>query len=354
MIRNDERITRLESIMKNDAMSYTGRLAVVAHDKELFDYVYQKTSFLVDSEETTYPLTTRINFVLSGLSAIPLCPTCGATLKFLKSKNRFQHHCCPRCAVKDKETQRKRVCTCMDRYGATSFNNHEKQKATMLSRYGIESALCKSEFRDKGANTKEKRYGSSTYNNPTKTTLTCEERYGIGNGRNYKKAEKTMESRYGVKTYLLSEEVNAIRNNETVQRKIQETKRIRHTFRASSLEEECYHILMGVFGKEDVVRQYKSAKYPYLCDFYIPSKDLYIEFNGHWSHGKHAFDNGNKEDLQIADKWRTRGTRFYLKALWVWTEYDVEKRKIASREKINRKEFWTITELKEYLKGERL
>jgi len=33
-----------------------------------------------------------------------------------------------------------------------------------------------------------------------------------------------------------------------------------------------------------------------MCDFYIPSEDLFIELNRHWSHGGHFYDPNNIED----------------------------------------------------------
>ena len=40
----------------------------------------------------------------------------------------------------------------------------------------------------------------------------------------------------------------------------------------------------------DVIRSYSTDKYPYNCDFYIPSKDVYIECNFHWTHGYMKYD----------------------------------------------------------------
>lgn len=47
----------------------------------------------------------------------------------------------------------------------------------------------------------------------------------------------------------------------------------------SKPEELMYERLVHRFGAQDVVRQYKSDRYPFLCDFYIPLMDLYIELN---------------------------------------------------------------------------
>ena len=339
---------RIDSIMKNDTMPYVTRLSIVRRDQVLYPFIMRKTAFLEDSSEIEYSLGARVKMLLFGISSIPTCPICGKKLKYLKSKRRFQHHCSPHCALSDKEAQKKREATCIARYGRKSFNNHQKQKATMLQRYGIVSALCESPFREKGRKTLKEKYGTPTYNNPSLVTKICKARYGTG--RNNAKVKATIRRRYGVDTYLMSEEVIAMRNSKTIQAKIQATKRKRHTFNVSSEEEECYAILVKRFGKEDVVRQYKSALYPYLCDFYIPSRDLYIEYNGHWSHGKHPYDERSEEDRRVVQKWQRNGTKFYKKAVWVWTDYDVKKRNCAFANNLNYREFWTLREIEHFLK----
>ena len=46
------------------------------------------------------------------------------------------------------------------------------------------------------------------------------------------------------------------------------------------------------------IPQYQSEQYPFLCDFYLPDYDIYIELNLYWSHNKHYFDKTNAEDLE--------------------------------------------------------
>ena len=350
MNKSNKEFLKLYSIMNNDAIRINTKLSQVRKDSSLIGYIYGATSFLKDSSQCIYPIGVRINFILDGVHSNPTCPTCGEILKYLPSKRRFQNHCCPHCALIDPKAQEKRKKTCLIRYGNESFNNHKKQVETMERRYGVSSALSHSIMREKGLKTKQERYGTPTYNNPEKTTSCCKQRYGTG--RNNAKVKATMLKRYGVETYLVSDEVNSIRNCPEIQSRIQETKRKNHTFNVSKLEDECYKLLCEHYGYEDVKRQYRTEEFPYNCDFYITSLGLYIEFNGHWSHGKHPFDPTNKNDLEVAEKWNKKKSPFYNRALWVWTVYDVEKRKVAKDRKINRIEFWTIQEIKKFLKGE--
>ena len=57
----------------------------------------------------------------------------------------------------------------------------------------------------------------------------------------------------------------------------------------SKSEDAFYKSLKITFN--DVVRQYyDKERYPFNCDFYIPSIDLFIEYQGHPSHGIEPYD----------------------------------------------------------------
>ena len=95
----------------------------------------------------------------------------------------------------------------------------------------------------------------------------------------------------------------------------------------------------------DIIRQYSSDLYPYLCDFYIPSLNLYIELNNHWTHGPHPFDPNNEEDIKLLEYWKSKNTKFYDNAIKTWTERDVNKRQIAFNNNLNLIEIKNIEEL---------
>ena len=55
------------------------------------------------------------------------------------------------------------------------------------------------------------------------------------------------------------------------------------TYKKSKKEDECYELLIKKY--DNVIRQYRDEnRYPFNCDFYIPNEDLFIEFNGYWTH----------------------------------------------------------------------
>ena len=114
------------------------------------------------------------------------------------------------------------------------------------------------------------------------------------------------------------------------------------SFNSSKIEDDLYELLIDKFDKCDIKRQYKSAKYPFLCDFYIKSLDLYIELNAFWTHGGHYYDDNDEHDVNLAQSWliKSQNSIFYEKAYHVWTVSDLAKRDMAIKNGINYLVFW--------------
>lgn len=208
-----------------------------------------------------------------------------------------------------------------------------------LEKYGVINGGGAPEILEKIKETNRKKFGSDwylqtdDYKRKTKETL---EQYGVTNVFQLKevkdKIKQTNLERYGVEYNM---------QNKEVRNKVDITKRKNGTFNTSKPEQEIKRLLEEKFP--NVQYQYKSEKYPFNCDFYIPELDLYIEFQGIWTHGKHPFSE-SVEDLETLDKWKTESitSEFYKNAIEVWTVKDVEKRKIALQNNINWLEFFAL------------
>ena len=149
------------------------------------------------------------------------------------------------------------------------------------------------------------------------------------------KAYATNLARYGVGYFMQSPDFR---------RRAMDTKRVLGTFSSSSGENLLYDKLVGFFGKDDVIRQYHSDLYPYDCDFYIKSRDMYIELNAFKGHGRHWFGSC-ESDNQVAVDWKNSSKRpgdFYDVTLDVWTRCDVDKRDIARKNNLNYVVFWDV------------
>ena len=179
---------------------------------------------------------------------------------------------------------------------------------------------------------------------------TCLKKYGVDhnwkvkNIHNHCWDDYTIEKRKN--TSLLHFGVEHPHQSQIIQNKILLTKKKNHTFNTSKIEYQTYLLLKDKYP--NVIRQYKSDKYPFACDFYIPSLDLYIECNYHWTHGGKPYE-GTEEDLAKIGKWKDRNTKYYDNAIYTWTIRDVNKREISKQNNLNYIEFWSINEIKKWI-----
>lgn len=125
--------------------------------------------------------------------------------------------------------------------------------------------------------------------------------------------------------------------SETCKRLRYLTRKKNGTFNSSSQEEEYYIKLCDIFGDEDVVPQYTDDRYPFNCDFYVKSLDLFIELNFHWTHGNKPFDSNDEDCLRKLTLWeeKSKSSKYFVNAIKVWTVRDVEKVNIAHGNNLN-------------------
>lgn len=125
--------------------------------------------------------------------------------------------------------------------------------------------------------------------------------------------------------------------SETCKRLRYLTRKKNGTFNSSSQEEKYYKKLCDIFGDEDVMPQYTDGRYPFNCDFYVKSLDLFIELNFHWTHGDKPFDPNDEDCLSKLASWKekSKSSEYFVNAIKVWTIRDVEKVNIAHRNNLN-------------------
>ena len=219
-----------------------------------------------------------------------------------------------------------------------SDEQREKIKNTCMERYGAPRYLDSADGKEKIAKIKS----NPNYKQKIRAIISSDEVQ--------LKTKNTCLDRYGV--------TSAMKLSSTAD-KVGESKRVNGTWSTSKPEEDMYVLLVNKFGINDVERQYKSVKYPFHCDFYIKSLDLYIELNATWLHGKHWFDSSNECDLQMLDFWRNKvkqGHKFYNVAIDVWTVRDIKKRMAAIENNLNYVVFWNndLSDFKQWLESDEL
>lgn len=238
-----------------------------------------------------------------------------------------------------KDFKDKYMKTCQERYGVDSVTQtkfmKEKSKETCLRKFGTEFASASKQFKDKLKQSNLKKYGVE-YNFQI-PEVKC-------------KIKETCLLRYGVTNIM---KLNSVKNHfkeiaPITNKKRRETGLKNHSFGPKSkTEDKCYELLKEIYP--NIIRQYTSEEYPYMCDFYVPSIKLYIEYQGYYTHGKHPFDPNNINDIKererLIDKYGDNHP-----SVTTWTIKDVEKRNKAKKNNLNYKEFFTLSEVNEFIK----
>lgn len=144
------------------------------------------------------------------------------------------------------------------------------------------------------------------------------------------------------KTYQEKTGYDNPRKNPEVQKKILETKIKNGVYDeqgTSGIERRLEKILIRKFGETNVVNHYRDKRYSrktgymFSCDFYIKSKDLFIELNAHPTHNNHPFnqilDSEEVERLLKSDK------QWNKNLVETWVVRDTEKLNIANKNNLN-------------------
>ena len=233
--------------------------------------------------------------------------------------------------------------TCLKKYGVIYASQaqevKDKIKQTYISHFGVDTPMKIQSIKNKKENTMKYRYGySQAMQVPEikkKRSDTCLKRYGFKYASQAKKVKDKMKDtcleKYGVSsTCLLS---RGPKSNE---------------------EDKLYEILITKFGKTNVERNKRdNERYPYHCDFYIKSLDLFIEYNGHeFTHWHHPFDKTNIKDIKRLNSLKEHlDSEYYRAAIKCWTERDPEKRMVAKINQLNYVELWSFDEAIEFIKS---
>ena len=145
-------------------------------------------------------------------------------------------------------------------------------------------------------------------------------------------------SEESVKKWLYAMSQKTEEDKKRWKQKEYETKKRNNSFNSSRIEEKFYKDLCIKYGTNNVIRQYRDTRYPFSCDFYIPSHDLFIELNAHWTHGGRPFDKDDSNCIEQLNIWESKaaeGLKFYKSAIYTWTNLDCRKMNIAKENNLN-------------------
>lgn len=338
------------------------------HDLNILHILYNVYDDL-SKKTPVYEIYYRLK---NNLKKRPVCIICGKPVKY--TSGHYAKFCSKECQYSDlgkKITKEIKIKSNLEKYGVehTSQLKEVTDKRTksradhvneiqqhvresLYKKYGAYDVMHIPHILQKIKNTNLKKFGvefplqqlkkenSEIYQ---KISQTCINKFGVDSPLKNKevreKIKQTNIQKYGVD--------NPLKNKE-IWKKSQDNRQISSK---SKLENNFLNYLKLKYESDDIITQYKSKEYPYYCDFYIKSINLYIEIQGHWTHNDHPFDINNLNDQLIMDIWRTKSLsdKYYKNALNTWTIKDVEKRNTAIQNNLNYLEIFGKTDLNKYI-----
>lgn len=246
-------------------------------------------------------------------------------------------------------TLKHREKTCLEIYGSKNvtkseyFKSLRKEKGKEWSSFQQERMLKKYGYISNFSDSKKmKEYYQKTLgvDNPAKLSSVVEKR------------KISQKLKFNGKLFFQTEECRKKCNSEEANEKRFKSLKKHKNINISKIEKEIFQLLLKKFP--DAIHQYRDKnRYPFNCDFYIPSLDLFIEFQGNWTHGGHPYDEKNPEDfsriIEYQEKYEksitSRKIKYYYKnAIYTWTDLDIRKRKIAKENNLNYLEFFNKEE----------
>jgi len=243
-----------------------------------------------------------------------ICLVCGKPTRFECLSRGYHKFCSRKCASKYDVINNIGFHSNESKLKISSHKKEsiEKRKLTLLKRYGvtcsyqINNIMEKSKIASKTPEAIKKRMESDKKNH---------------GGRLAWDSEKSIKSRF-------------------------ETAKKNGTINKSKLEDISYELLYKIYP--DIIRQYKDIKrYPYFCDFYIPSKDLFIEMHLGLNHQGCEYDPNNEEHKKKVIYYKEKAEQNhprYNKIILEWTITDPKKLKSFKDNNCNFKIFYNMEE----------
>lgn len=296
---------------------------------------YDKYLDLIDNSNIIDYLNNRYNDsdslleslqrIRMGIEEKPLCPKCGMPVKWVgKESKMFTKYCSNGCRANAEET-------------------HEKAKQTLIEKWGTSGCYDSSIYRQYLKDT----IGRETWaNNESieKRKQSFIDHYGTDKISEIpeilRKREETCLKKYGFKNQMQNPDIKA--------KAIETFNKSSNKKYGTSKPEKEWKTKLEEYYPSLIWHYYNKKKYPYNVDFYIPEKDIYIEYQGSQYHHYEPFVNSDEQQDELARLYELaeaspkneKGTNMYFEIIKVWTVTDPSKRRFAKKNNIKLIEIW--------------
>lgn len=227
------------------------------------------------------------------------------------------------------DVKRKYNETSMERYGVPYYWQSDEARARLKQILSADEVVAKTKA------TNMIRYGSELWQ-------TSDDAKRVFHSDEYMaKRKSTCLIRYGSEHWASSSTGRSCLGSKDTIMKIHNTKKMNGTMNTSKPEQLLGEMLANHFDQDDVLTQHRlDERYPFNCDFYIKSLDLFIELNATWLHGGKWFDPESDADLTKVEYLKSKHTPLYDRYVDIWTESDVNKRTTARANNLNYVVLW--------------
>ena len=314
-----------------------------------------------------------------------ICENCGNSTKFLNIEDGYAKFCSIKCAMPGRAERN------LKKYGYKSnFDNpeisklshtkeaNEKRKNTMLERYGKESYTLTDDFKQKSKEymtehkdeISEKRKQTMVANYDVEYNFNRKEVIEKNIKASHikeanEKRKQTTKKHFGVDSIFKLQEVQekAQKNSHTVEAlkkrtksredhineisyKSEQTKRKKGK---NSKLEQLFESLCNIYNIEYIDNYYLDNRYPYLCDFYLPQYDCFVEIFGGWFHNTHVYG-FNDEDSNTLKIWKEKAkiSKNYKQVVNTWSIKDPMKINKAKENNLNFHILWNIEDINNF------
>ena len=149
----DYYINQIFKIYHNDKINYT---RIIQKNAQLKNFVIQNTPLLNDA---IYTFTTRLTWIMAGITNFPICQTCGKQFGFNKNirlSRIYSNYCSIKCLNKNKIRNEKIRNNCIKKAKQTA----SKIRETCLAKYGVENVSQVPEIMNKIKKSQKETYSN--------------------------------------------------------------------------------------------------------------------------------------------------------------------------------------------------
>ena len=242
-----------------------------------------------------------------------------------KPSKMFSKYCSCKCSAQNPNTTRLKQQSLYDKWGSYHCYDSSLYRKYHKEKFGVEYSWQRPDIKVKRKQTLLTKFNTTNL-------------HSVDSIRS--KIESTNVSKYGVSNPML---------NETI--KLKKFNSEKSNYSHFSKPELTLKTYLESLYPGDIITQYSSELYPFKCDFYIKSLDIYIEYHGSHFHNFKLFDMNNSNDITMLEQLKqnslskSKHPNQYDMIIYTWTDLDVRKHNYALKNSLKYLVYYSLPSL---------